>query len=57
MSRWRKKLLKSRAEKMLEASFKTGLREGFLKKNDPKKLYSIHEPQYDGHMLKSTLDK
>lgn len=34
MSRWRKKLAKSGAEKMLEESLKTGLREGFIKKTD-----------------------
>ena len=32
MSRWRKRLAKSGAEKMLEESLKTGLREGFIKK-------------------------
>ncbi len=32
MSRWRKKLGKSGAEKMLEESLKTGLRNGFIKK-------------------------
>jgi len=34
MSRWRKKLAKSGAEKMLEESLKTGLREGFIKKTE-----------------------
>lgn len=34
MSRWRRKLAKSEAEKMLEASLKTGLREGFIKKTE-----------------------
>lgn len=34
MSRWRKKLAKSGAEKMLEESLKTGLREGFIKKQE-----------------------
>ena len=32
MSHWRKRLAKSGAEKMLEESLKTGLREGFIKK-------------------------
>lgn len=31
------------------------LRKGSLKKSDQKKLYSVHEPQYDGHTLKSAL--
>lgn len=34
MSRWRRKLAKSEAEKMLEASLKTGLRKGFIKKTE-----------------------
>lgn len=34
MSRWRKKLARSGAEKMLEESLKTGLREGFIKKSE-----------------------
>ncbi len=34
MSRWRKKLAKIDAEKMLEESLKTGLREGFIKKTE-----------------------
>ena len=34
MSRWRKKLARNGAEKMLEESLKTGLREGFVKKSD-----------------------
>ena len=34
MSRWRKKLAKSGAGKMLEESLKTGLREGFIKKSE-----------------------
>lgn len=34
MSRWRTKLAKCGAEKMLEESLKTGLREGFIKKNE-----------------------
>lgn len=34
MSRWRKKLGKSGAEKMLEESLKTGLRGGFIKKSE-----------------------
>ncbi len=38
MSRWRKKLAKSGAEKMLEESLKTGLREGFIKKTELKRV-------------------
>lgn len=34
MSRWRKKLAKSGAEKMLEESLKTGLRSGFIRKTE-----------------------
>lgn len=34
MSRWRKKLSKCGAEKLLEESLKTGLREGFIKKSE-----------------------
>ena len=34
MSRWRRKLAKSGAEKMLEESLKTSLREGFIKKSE-----------------------
>lgn len=34
MSRWRRKLAKSGAEKMLEESLKTGLRGGFIKKSE-----------------------
>ena len=33
-SRWRKKLARSGAEKILEESLKTGLREGFIKKSE-----------------------
>ncbi|OQA86892.1 MAG: hypothetical protein BWY31_01109 [Lentisphaerae bacterium ADurb.Bin242] len=38
LSRWRKKLAKSGAEKMLEESLKTGLRSGFIKKTELKRV-------------------
>ena len=54
MSRWGKKLSESGAEKRFDAALDR-LRKGSLKKSDQKKLYSVHEPQYDGHTLKSAL--
>jgi IS5 family transposase len=38
MSRWRKKLAKGGAEKLLEESLKTGWREGFIKRNELKRV-------------------
>jgi len=38
MTRWRKRLRKAGAEKMLEESLKTGLREGFIKRTELKRV-------------------